>query len=594
MSDIKEDIKQLYQKNGKVNSAIIRRDWFLTSILYKKILEETKFLGEVSISERLYCIEHNIKEKPKCKFCDIYVSKSGFYNVGYAQTCGNKECLNKLDRTNWKTCSKLVKQNNKSRIIKLEEIYSNNKFSLLTTKQIKERLIEHKELLRDNFNFSIKYIVKNIDIIFSILKETEKLIILDFKNIHTLNLSRRIYHVQNDLLEIPKCPVCNNEKAFYNRKVGYSSITCGNIECYKKYAGENIALNKQKITIPHIENNNKDYVVLNCNNLTNLEILHKNCNKTFEVALNNARWKDKVLFCPFCYVRNQPESAIQDFLLRYDIKFIKNDRAVLKPLELDIYIPENKLAIEFDGLYWHSYCRDVKNKNKHLYKTEECLKQNIKLIHIFEDEWINKQRIVQNRIKHALNLSKYRIGAREVEIREIDSKLKDKFLEKYHIQGKDKSSIRLGAFYKNRLVGVMTFGKLRKALGNTDKTGSFELYRFCTMGSLFSFPGLFSRMLANFKVNHFCKEIITYADRRWSNGEVYKKNGFVLDHISPPNYWYFKNSLDRMHRFNFRKDVLKDKLEKYDESKSEWTNMNENGWNKIYDCGNLVFKHFQS
>lgn len=283
------------------------------------------------------------------------------------------------------------------------------------------------------------------------------------------------------------------------------------------------------------------------------------------------------------------ENEIANFIRSiYKDSIIEHSRSIIAPQELDIYIKERKIAIELDGLYWHS--DDYVHKNYHLDKTNKCTQNNIHLIHIFEDEWNNKQRIVKNRLKHLLKFSKYSVGGRQVEIKTIDFKLKKKFLNKYHIQGNDNSSILLGAFYKNRLVAVMTFGKLRKALGNSPLEGSYELYRFCTMGSLFSFPGLFSKMLAHFKNNYEWQHLLTYADRRWSNGEVYSKNGFTLHHISVPNHWYFKNGENRRyHRFCFRKDRLHKILTNFDEKLSENENMKLNGWSRIFDCGNLVF-----
>ena len=188
-----------------------------------------------------------------------------------------------------------------------------------------------------------------------------------------------------------------------------------------------------------------------------------------------------------------------------------------------------------------------------------------------------------------LGLTKYKIYARNCEIKEIANDLKNKFLNHYHIQGEDKSSVKLGAFYKNRLVAVMTFGKLRKALGQIHDEDCYELVRFATISN-FTVMGIFGKLIKHFENNYNPKKIITYADRRWSNGNLYEKNGFTLDHVSEPNYWYFKErEFQRFHRFNFRKDVLKDKLPIFDENLTEVQNMFANGYNRIWDCGNLVF-----
>jgi hypothetical protein len=251
-------------------------------------------------------------------------------------------------------------------------------------------------------------------------------------------------------------------------------------------------------------------------------------------------------------------------------------------------IPTLQLAIEMNGNYWHSESVNP-DKKYHLNKTELCENNGYKLLQIFEDEITYKSTIVKARLKHLLGITKYRIFGRKCTIRQIDTEVKNKFLNKYHIQGEDKSSVKLGAYYRNHLVAVMTFCKLRKALGQIHEEGSFELSRFATVSN-FTVIGIAGKLLKHFENNFEITKIITYADRRWSTGNLYKKLGFELDHVSMPNYWYIKNyHEERIHRFNFRKDVLWGKLKNFDESKSEWENMKNNGYDRIWDCGNLVF-----
>jgi len=184
----------------------------------------------------------------------------------------------------------------------------------------------------------------------------------------------------------------------------------------------------------------------------------------------------------------------------------------------------------------------------------------------------------------------YSIGARKCIIKELDSKTKNKFLDKYHIQGKDNSSIKLGAFYKARLVAVMTFGKRRIALGKKEsKDNEYELLRFVTVAN-FNIIGIASKLLKYFERNYNPLKLITYADRRWSQGNLYHQLGFEFSHISKPNYFYFKNNeIKRYHRFNFRKNVLYYKIDKYDVNLTEVQNMKNNNYTRIFDCGNYMF-----
>lgn len=317
----------------------------------------------------------------------------------------------------------------------------------------------------------------------------------------------------------------------------------------------------------------------------------KKCNNIFEDSIYSA----KIPRCLICHPPNQPTSKYEKEIVEYlktiyNGDIIKNDKKVLNGKELDIYIPDKKIAIEFDGLYWHSDIAGNKDKKYHLNKTIECENKEIQLIHIFEDEWINKEDIVKSKLKNILSLSEKSIYGRECEVREIDTKTKNIFLEEYHIQGGDKSNVKLGLFYNTSLVGVMTFGNRRLALGKRKSEESeYELIRFATSTNV---AGGASKLFFHFVKNYSPKKIISYADRRWSFSKnvVYDKMGFVKVNNGKPNYWYIGNTFDRIHRFNFRKNVLNEKLEKFDSNLTEWENMQMNGYDRIWDCGHLVYE----
>lgn len=288
--------------------------------------------------------------------------------------------------------------------------------------------------------------------------------------------------------------------------------------------------------------------------------------------------------CPKCATAyNKNENELKDFIKSLGLKIIENDRRILRDkngfYELDCYIPERKIAIEFDGLYWHSV--DKKSSNYHLLKTNKCIDKGIRLIHIFEDEWIFKKKIVKSRIRAILGLTKNKVYARKCEIKQIAYKEANTFITKYHIQGNCQSSVRLGLFYKNRLCAVMTFGKSR-----FNKKYDWELLRYCTLSN-FNIIGGASKLLSYFKKN-YGGSIITYADKRWSAGNLYKQLGFTQLKDSPPAYWYFLGK-KRYSRTLFQKHLLKNKLDKFYENKTEMENMIENGYSMIYDCGNHVF-----
>lgn len=327
-------------------------------------------------------------------------------------------------------------------------------------------------------------------------------------------------------------------------------------------------------------------------NCEKIEMKHNKCGNIYSVSPSNFLQGYR---CPKCSrnMISNIEKEIFDFI-KNDLKenIIENDRKVLNGKEIDIYIPEKKVAIEFDGLYWHSENVGT-NKNYHLEKTKLCKEKNIRLIHIFEDEWNNKESIVKSKIRYILrnNNEKEKIYARKCNIKIIDSRIKNDFLNKNHIQGEDKSSISLGLYYKNNLVSVMTFCKPRISLGQKGNKYDYELSRFAS-DIRYIVIGSFSKLFKYFERNYKWNKIITYADRRWSEGDVYIKNGWKHVRDSNPNYWYCKSNNVRLHRYGFRKQALKGKFPNiYDDSLTEFQIMDKTKYRRIWDCGNMVFEY---
>lgn len=279
------------------------------------------------------------------------------------------------------------------------------------------------------------------------------------------------------------------------------------------------------------------------------------------------------------------ESSLVSWLKSLKLNIDTNNRKILNGKELDLFLKDFNIAIEFDGLYWHS--DKFKDKYYHINKTKECESKGIYLIHIFEDEWKSKCNIVKSRLKYVFGLNIRKIGARKCIIKEIDTKSKDIFLDQYHLQGTDKSSIKLGAYYENELIGVMTFGKSRIFMNKKSKKGVWELSRFATIPDTYT-PGLASKILTCFEKVYRPEIIESFADRRWSQGNLYKQLGFELVGETAPNYWYSKSGYVRYHRYKFRKSELK-KFDNYNDDKTEFEIMDEAGWHRIYDCGSYRF-----
>lgn len=305
------------------------------------------------------------------------------------------------------------------------------------------------------------------------------------------------------------------------------------------------------------------------------------CSTTFSSDLSDGKYPK----CPKCfpYSKSKEELNIKHFIenLGFDVKHNK------KPFgnyEIDLLIESAKLAIEYNGLYWHSESK-LTNKNYHLNKTNDVEKHNYSLFHIYEHKWLEKPEIIMSMIKNKLNITESKIFARKCTIKSINTKMKNNFLNTTHIQGEDKSKIKLGLFYEKDLVAVMTFGKPR-----FNKNYSWELIRFSTKLNTNVVGGM-SKLLTHFIKKYNPKDLITYADRSYSSGNSYEKIGFKKIKITKPNFWVIGDSITGAdHRINWQKHKLKNKLKIYNEHLTAWENLLNNGYDRIWDSGNYVFE----
>jgi hypothetical protein len=327
---------------------------------------------------------------------------------------------------------------------------------------------------------------------------------------------------------------------------------------------------------------------------SNINELYVTCEKCGQSSLipNNiiyTRYKRNVDICILCNPiglsnTSQYHKQISQFLLDNNIdNCFQNDRKILDGKEIDIYLPDYNIGIEINGLYWHSE-ECGKDKNYHIEKTKLALSKGVKLIHIFEDEWLDGSEIVKSRLLNLLNKTPNKLYGRKCVIKELTNNECKEFLIKNHLQGYTPATNNIGLFHNNELVSLMTFGK-RKITGKN----SLELIRFCNKINT-NVIGSASKLFKYFMSKYKPEELISYADVRWSGinpeNTLYNKLGFKLKHISKPNYWYNYANI-KYHRYNFRKDkLIKDG---FDPNKTEREIMIERGYNKIWDCGNLVF-----
>lgn len=287
------------------------------------------------------------------------------------------------------------------------------------------------------------------------------------------------------------------------------------------------------------------------------------------------------------------ETALAFWLTKNNINFIPNTKKIISPLELDFYLPEYNLAIEFDGLYWHSESAG-KDKNYHLNKTKLCKDQNIRLVHIFEDEWMDKKEICLDILSRILGINQQKIYARKCIIKELSNNECKEFLNNNHLQGYTSATINLGVYYKNELVQLLTFKHSRY-----NKKIEWENIRQCNKIG-FQIIGGLQKLWKYFLKKYNPKSVVSYCDLRWFVGNSYSSLSFSLDHISGPQYWYIKR-IKRFHRSLFiKKHCIKYAMEITNLTEEELSKFTEKyiakeilKLEKIWDCGQQTWYWYQ-
>ena len=231
------------------------------------------------------------------------------------------------------------------------------------------------------------------------------------------------------------------------------------------------------------------------------------------------------------------EAEIVDFIKSiYNKKIICNSREIISPKEIDIFLPEDNFAIEYNGLYWH---KDDKTTNTYHYdKTMQCYKNNIKLFHIYSDEWLEKKEIVKSMISSRLNLSTFKIHARQCVFASVDSKVAKEFYEKNHISGGDYYKHNFALLKDEKIVSCISFRKPRHI---KKYVSHIEIARFANLLN-HNIPGSFQKLLKNaihlISQKENISAILSYCDLRFGDGNVYKISGFEDCGHTGLDYWY--------------------------------------------------------
>jgi len=307
----------------------------------------------------------------------------------------------------------------------------------------------------------------------------------------------------------------------------------------------------------------------------------KRCGLIKKYSIDNGNYP----VCPTC--DKTPISKFQSEILEFiksimseEIKF--NDKSILPSKTLDVVIPSRNIAFKCNHILWNSELFGRKNKIYNVQITNAAILKHYRLIQIFESEWKTVPHIVKSIISSILEKSKYSVYGRDCHVKEITSHQCVIFLKQNHLQGPDRSSVKLGLFDPNdNLVSVMTFLKPR-----FNSNFQYEIGRLCNKIDIDVIGGT-SKLFSYFLKNYRPTSIVSYNDRRYFDGQIYINLGFKFLGNTPPNYFYIVDNYQTIqNRLNWQKCKLKKKLHVFDPSLSEWENMKLNGYDRIWDCGN--------
>ena len=333
--------------------------------------------------------------------------------------------------------------------------------------------------------------------------------------------------------------------------------------------------------------------ILNNKNLFEA-LLHNNTVKiaSNELGINPSTIYDYIKLHNITYSNpnfSSYEQDISNWLCERSISFEPNTRNIIPPFELDLYIPDHNLAIEFNGLYWHSEMGG-KDKKYHLNKTKMCEEKGIRLLHIFEDEWLSKKELCLDLLSRFINLSNNSLMARKCVLREVSTKDSKIFLNDNHLQGFASASVYLGLYFNEKLVQLMSFRHSRY-----NENIEWENIRCCNKIG-FKIVGGVQKLWKYFVDKYQPTSVVSYCDRRWFLGVTYKKLGFSMIKINPPQYNYTDHQI-RWHRSLFTKTkCIKKALTLNIVTEQELYQMTEKqiamevlGLDRIWDCGQTVW-----
>ncbi|VVC06391.1 Uncharacterised protein [uncultured archaeon] len=472
-----------------------------------------------TLRETLYCLCH--EEIPEVCTCG---KRKKFYNYtkGYWQTCGSKECRNRVRSENEK---KYFQEHPEV----MQQAQLRTQQTLLKTYGVKNcsqlQEIKDKKITTSLRNNGVKY-----------PHQSEK-VQEQFKQ-----TCLRIYGTENPH---QNAKVIEKTRKTCQDRFGVDCVLQSE-EIKEKIKQDNLAKHgvafSSQVHIPPqllIVLQNKNLLEQSLQNTTVKELAK-------QLSINASTVYDYIHQHQIRYSSpnfSSYEQEIREWLTNHSINFESNVQNIISPQELDIYIPTHKLAIEFDGLYWHSESGG-KDKWYHWNKTKKCQEKGIRLIHIFEDEWMKKKEICLDLLSRFLNLPMQRAMARKCSFQKVSSHDAKKFLKANHLQGFASAKVYLGLYFQRNLIQLLSFSPARYS-----QKIEWENIRFCNKIGFQVIGGL-EKLWKHFLKEYHPQSVVSYCDLRWFAGSSYRKLGFFLANENDPQYYYTDHQ-SRWHRSMF-------------------------------------------
>ena len=298
--------------------------------------------------------------------------------------------------------------------------------------------------------------------------------------------------------------------------------------------------------------------------------------------------------CPQCsHHLSKQEDALHAFCSIFTTAEQRN-RSIIGPKEIDIYLPEHKLAIEYCGMYWHSHTdRDDerKNKRRHFEKHELCRKAGIRLITIFEADYLDHEAQIKRILRNAMGKSRGKLMARKCDVGKVGAGEARAFYNKYHPQGGTGNGEHYGLWWKEKLVACMRFTLGSNDRGVGAKERVWTLSRYATRVTV---SGAASRLFKAFVREYAPEKIKSFSDNRYFSGAMYEQLGFDLESEVGPDYQVWSQKIGLRPKSHYQRRMLQTRLNDHgldetfdansdERAESELTYMM--GARRIFDCG---------